>query len=139
MTTASSPAIKQWFVMPSQVALLCVVWLAASHVSQKLIPAVPAGVIGMALTLGALAMGWLPLDWCRRGARWLLAEMLLFFIPAVVAVVNYSDLMLDAGWKIMVVIVLSTALVMTATALAVDACYRLEIVVRRRFRHLLEA
>jgi len=31
---------------------------------------------------------------------------------------------------------LSTALVMTATALAVDACYKLEIVVRRRFRHL---
>ena len=32
---------------------------------------------------------------CR--GRWLLAEMLLFFVPAVVAVVNYQELLLQEG------------------------------------------
>ncbi len=34
-------------------------------------------------------------------ARWLLAEMLLFFVPAVVAVVNYAQLLLVDGWRIL--------------------------------------
>ncbi len=39
-------------------------------------------------------------SWVRAGARWLLAEMLLFFVPAVVAVVNYAHLLLVDGWRI---------------------------------------
>ena len=48
----------------------------------------------------------------RAGARWLLAEMLLFFVPAVVAVVNYTQLLMVDGWRIMLVIALSTLMVL---------------------------
>lgn len=42
----------------------------------------------------------IPLNWIRAGSRWLLAEMLLFFVPAVVAVVNYAQLLMVDGWRI---------------------------------------
>ena len=56
----------------------------------------------------------LPLTGCAPG-RWLLAEMLLFFVPAVVAVVNYAQLLMVDGWRIFAVIALSTLMVLGAT------------------------
>ncbi len=69
----------------------------------------------------------IPLNWIRAGARWLLAEMLLFFVPAVVAVVNYTQLLLVDGWRIFAVIALSTLMVLGATAWVVDKVYRYEM------------
>jgi holin-like protein len=117
-----------------QVVMLSAVWLAASSLSSQYLPVVPAGVLGMFLVLAVLWLGWLPLAWCQDGARWLLAEMLLFFIPAVVAIVQYPDVIKSAGIKILMVIVASTLIVMVATSLAVDRCYRIEIMLKRRWR-----
>ena len=69
----------------------------------------------------------IPLNWVRAGARWLLAEMLLFFVPAVVAVVNYTQLLMVDGWRIFLVIALSTLMVLGATAWVVDRVYRYEV------------
>lgn len=60
-------------------------------------------------------------------ARWLLAEMLLFFVPAVVAVVNYAQLLLVDGWRIFAVIALSTVMVLGTTAWVVEKVYRYEM------------
>jgi holin-like protein len=130
LTLPARPAVR----IASQVALLSAVWWLASQLSQRFAPAIPGGVLGMALVLCSLANGWLSLDWFKSGARWLLANMLLFFIPPVVAVVQYPELVLSAGLRILAVIVLSTGMVMLATSLAVDAAYRLELTLRRQFR-----
>jgi len=53
--------------------------------------------------------------------------MLLFFVPAVVAVVNYVQLLIVDGWRIFAVIALSTLMVLGATAWVVDKVYRFEI------------
>ncbi|OWY39739.1 hypothetical protein CEK28_06835 [Xenophilus sp. AP218F] len=132
MASIRISAAKQTLQTISQVLLLCLVWMAASQLSSHFLPVVPAGVLGMFLVLAALWLEWLPLAWCKNGARWLLAEMLLFFIPAVVAVVQYPDVIMSAGARIVLVIVVSTLLVMAVTSLVVDRCYRLEIWLRRR-------
>ncbi len=72
--------------------------------------------VGMVLMLTLILCRALPLNWVRAGARWLLAEMLLFFVPAVVAVVNYAQLLMVDGWRIFAVIALSTLMVLGATA-----------------------
>lgn len=117
-----------------QVILLCLVWFVADRLSSQFLPVVPTGVLGMFLVLVALWLGWLPLSWCQDGARWLLAEMLLFFIPAVVAIIQYRDMIVSAGFRILLVIALSSAIVMVVTSLVVDRCYRLEIMLKRRKR-----
>ncbi len=87
----------------------------------------PANVVGMLLLLALIVTGIVPLRWVKAGANWLLAEMLLFFIPAVVAVVNYSDLLRAEGARICLVIAVSTLLVLATTALVVDRVYRFEL------------
>jgi len=58
--------------------------------------------------------------------------MLLFFVPAVVAVVNYAQLLMIEGWKIFLVIGVSTLLTLGATAVVVDKMYRLELYLAAR-------
>ena len=52
--------------------------------------------------------------------------------PAVVAVVNYAQLLMIDGWRIFSVIALSTLLVLGCTAWVVDKVYRYEL---RRMNH----
>lgn len=87
----------------------------------------PANIIGMLLMLLLIITRILPLSWVKAGSNWLLAEMLLFFIPAVVAVVNYGDLLRVEGWRICLVIAISTLLVLASTAWVVDRIYRYEV------------
>lgn len=84
-------------------------------------------LVGMILMLALIVCRILPLQWVRAGARWLLAEMLLFFVPAVVAVVNYAQLLLVDGWRIFAVIALSTVMVLGTTARVVEKVYRYEM------------
>jgi holin-like protein len=70
--------------------------------------------------------------WLQGGTNWLLAEMLLFFVPAMLVVTEYTGLIQHQGLRILAVIVASTACVMAATALAVDRVYRLELWLARR-------
>ena len=58
-------------------------------------------------------------------AEWLLADMLLFFVPAALAVLNHPEFLGLTGLKILFVILASTVAVMVTTALVVDgACRR---------------
>lgn len=115
-----------------QVGLLTGIWFVAEEISSHWLPQLPAGVLGMFLLLCGLLTRILPLSWFKLGARWLLAEMLLFFIPAVIAVVKYPEMLRHQGLAILLVIVVSTLFVMAVTALAVDGVYRLELLWRRR-------
>ncbi|MXR35699.1 CidA/LrgA family protein [Craterilacuibacter sinensis] len=125
------PALKKTLCTVWQVALLSLWWWCAQALCERFMPVLPGGVLGLVLLFLVLQAKWLPVSWVEQGSRWLLAEMLLFFIPAVVAVVQFTALFEQNGIRIMAVIVLSTACVMLSTALVVDRCYRL-----LRFRHL---
>lgn len=100
-------------------------------VNQFQLP-LPANLTGMLILLLLVMLKVVNVEWFRRGASWLLAEMLLFFVPAVVAVVNYQDLMRQEGIKIAVVLVASTILVIASTAWVVDKMHRVELVLARR-------
>ena len=110
-----------------QVLLLSCIWLAAEALRSRMGWGIPAGLIGFsALALG-LFTRVVPVRWLARGTHWLMADMLLFFIPAMLVVVNYGDLVRSQGLRILLVIVLSTICVMAVTALVVDAVYKLEL------------
>lgn len=115
-----------------QIALLSTIWLAVDMARQRLGWSMPAGLIGFALLAVGLFTGLVKARWLQGGTNWLLAEMLLFFVPAMLVVTEYPDLILHQGWRILAVIVTSTACVMAATALAVDRVYRLELWLARR-------
>ena len=124
----------RWLQTPFQIDLLAAIWLLADIAVRTLHLPLPANLTGMLLLLVCILLGVVKAQWFSAGARWLLAEMLLFFVPAVVAVVNYQELLLQEGWRIMVVLIVSTVLVLGTTALVVDRVYRLELKLARRSR-----
>lgn len=109
-----------------QVLLLILIWLAAVQLSSRWLHGLPPTVIGIALALVLLGLGLVRREWLADGAGWLLREMLLFFIPVVIAVLQYQHVLEGKLLTILLVITASTACVMLATALAVDLAWRLE-------------
>jgi len=115
-----------------QVGLLSALWVAMEAVRAHFGWGMPAGLIGFALLAMGLFSGLVKARWLQGGTNWLLAEMLLFFVPAMLVVTEYTELIQHQGLRILGVIVASTACVMAATAMAVDRVYRLELWLARR-------
>jgi len=129
MTTLALPLaerLRKPLLVVSQVTLLALIWVGADFISRHYLPQVPSSLLGMASVLLLLGLRVIQRDWLAHGAGWLISEMLLFFVPAVIAIIQYPDLIHDNGLAIMVVILGSTVCVMTSTALAVDATWRLQ-------------
>ncbi|EML2227035.1 TPA: CidA/LrgA family protein [Klebsiella aerogenes] len=122
-----APFVARRLQVPVQVLLYAGLFVCAEYLVNWLHLPLPANLVGMLMLLMLIVCRVIPLNWVRAGARWLLAEMLLFFVPAVVAVVNYAQLLMVDGWRIFLVIALSTTLVLGATAWVVDRVYRYEV------------
>lgn len=122
-----TPAVIHSLQIPVQVALYAGLFVAAEWLVDLWHLPLPANLVGMLMLLALIVCRVVPLKWIRAGSRWLLAEMLLFFVPAVVAVVNYAELLMVDGWRIFLVIAISTILVLSTTALVVDKVYRYEL------------
>ena len=122
-----TPMVMQRLLVPVQVLIYAGLFVCAEYLVSWLRLPLPANLVGMLIMLALIVCRVIPLNWVRAGARWLLAEMLLFFVPAVVAVVNYVQLLMVDGWRIFLVIGLSTMIVLGATAWVVDKVYRYEV------------
>ncbi len=108
-----------------QIGLVLAFWLAGEALARGTGLPVPGGILGLALVLTLLASGRLSHLSLRRGANWFLAEMLLFFIPAVLAVLDHREFLGLLGVKVLAVILVGTVLVMSVTALVVEFSIRL--------------
>lgn len=125
-THAARAAIGRFTRIASQSAVLAAIWFVADFASRKLSLPVPGSVVGLVLLLGLLFCGGIAPRWVKAGADWLLSDMLLFFIPAAVAAVQYGGLFMEDGWRLALVVVAGTLMVMVAVAFAVDRAARLE-------------
>ncbi len=122
-------ALKHLARLLGELAILLAIYLLGCQLAVWLGWPIPGGVIGLALLLLAFASGVVKPAALQLGAGLLLAEMLLFFIPALMSLLDYGVLVRDEGWRILLVIGVSTLLVMVVTAFTVEA------VCRWRLRH----
>lgn len=107
-----------------QIGLLIAFWVTGEAVVRLAGLPIPGGIVGMLIALGLLSSHRLSLFSMRRGAEWFLAEMLLFFVPAVLAVLNHREFLGLLGLKILMVILGGTLAVMGVTAFTIDLCCR---------------
>ncbi|WP_394231673.1 CidA/LrgA family protein [Niallia oryzisoli] len=77
---------------------------------------IPASMVGLLLLLAALLLKIVKLEWIEQGGNWLLAELLLFFIPSAVGIVNYDELLSWQGIESVLLVGLSTFIVISSTA-----------------------
>ncbi len=109
-----------------QLAIIGAVWVVAELVCRTTGLPVSSGVLGLFLMLGLLVSGIIKVGMVDAGAKWVLAELVFFFIPIMVSVVQYKDLLLAEGWQLLITIGAGTALVMLSTAFTLNYCYRLQ-------------
>lgn len=107
-----------------QIGLVVGFWMLGQALAWLLHLPIPGGIVGMLVVLALLASRRLSLFSMRRGAEWFLADILLFFVPAVLVVLGHRELFGLLGLKILTVICVGTLTVMAVTAVTVDLCYR---------------
>lgn len=126
------PAVWRGLRTAFQVLMLSAIWVAMDALRQHFGWSMPAGLLGFGLLAAGLFSGLVQARWLQSGTDWLLAEMLLFFVPAMLVITEYPDLIRHQGLQILAVILTSTAAVMLVTALVVEKVYRLELWLARR-------
>lgn len=107
-----------------QLVVLVAFWLVGEALARFMDFSIPGGIIGLAVLLILLITRRVSTLSMRRGAEWLLADMLLFFVPAVLAILDHREFFGLLGLKILFVIAASTAAVMLVTVLVTERCCR---------------
>ncbi|RNB90439.1 CidA/LrgA family holin-like protein [Brevibacillus fluminis] len=97
-----------FFIVIAKLADAVVAWL---HLP------IPGAILGICTLFALLKLKVIRLDWIETGSKWLLSEMLLFFIPATVGIVNYKSLVMTSGLWIALTIICSTIIVMLCSGL----------------------
>lgn len=118
------PSVVSVLVRLLHIGALVLLWLAGDALARFTGIALPGSIIGLGLLLLLLATRILPLEYIAPGANWLLARMLVLFVPAVLAILEYPQFLGLTGLKIMVVIVAGSAVVMAVTARVVCMAIR---------------
>ncbi|ANC83550.1 MULTISPECIES: CidA/LrgA family protein [Pseudomonas] len=117
-------SLKKALRLLVELAVLCTLFLLGGQIASWLGWPIPGGVMGLALLLILFASGVLKPATLQLGAGWLMAEMLLFFIPALMSLLDYGALIREEGWRILLVIAVSTLMVMVVTAMTVELVCR---------------
>lgn len=73
---------------------------------------VPGSVVGLLLLFILLMSNIVKVEWVEAGAQFLISNLVFFFIPATVGVMNYFGLFKGKGILLVVVVLISTILVM---------------------------
>lgn len=118
-----------------QIMVLMLVWWWASWLVTVLSLPISAGVVGLFMVLVLLLSGALRVEWIGQGAHLLLGELVLFFIPCVVSVVQHGRLFREHGVELVSAVVIGTLLVMVTTALTVHLACSWEHRLARRARY----
>lgn len=113
----------------AQVGVLLAVSAGANALTKAIGLPLPGSIVGLFILLGLLLSGVVSVDWFNRGARGLLDHLMLFFVPAMLGLVDHPELVGPLGFKLLLAVLVGTPAVMIGTALVVETGFRL----RRRY------
>ena len=85
---------------------------------------IPGSVVGMALLLGALLVGWLKLSLVEATAAVLLGNLGVFFVPSAVSIMLFGEIVRRQWVPIAVALVGSSIMVLLVTGLVQQALER---------------
>ncbi|MED4204917.1 CidA/LrgA family protein [Neobacillus mesonae] len=114
-----------------QVLIIHVFLFLGAAVKEVVPLPIPASMFGLCLLFLALFLKIIKLEWVEKGANWLMAELLLFFIPSAVGIVNYDEIISLQGAEIVMLIGISTMIVVGMTAVIAEIMTRRKKSVQR--------
>lgn len=108
------------FRMISQLGILCVLNEIGKWCSAFFHLPIPGSIIGMLLLLILLVSGILKERLLIDGAGFLLKHFSFFFLPLSVSVVILGPYLLNFGWKLLLIVVISALAGFLATSLSAE-------------------
>ncbi len=114
------------FILISQVSFFCLFAYSCQQLAAWLHSPLPGSVIGLAILLLLLCSKVIPEKAVKSGAAWLIGDLLLFFIPPVVAVLKYEDILEQYGVTLLSSMLAASCLVLLGTAFTVDRLFNFE-------------
>ncbi|MBQ7777330.1 MAG: CidA/LrgA family protein [Oscillibacter sp.] len=92
---------------------------------ERILPfAMPASIIGMLLLLLLLTVRLVKVEWVEDLADLLLGNLQFFFVPAVVSIIQYLDVLRQSWAAIVIICVVTTVVTFAAAVLAVRLTLR---------------
>lgn len=117
---------KQHFKHFGQLSLLFLFWAFGLLLQRTYNLPISAGVLGLFSMLTLLLTGLLPLHWIKAGSDLILSELVLFFVPCVVGLINYQQLFIQQGWQLVLAVLLGSLCVLIVTAYTVFIGFKME-------------
>jgi holin-like protein len=105
-------------------ALISLCWGAQLFTAHVQWP-IPGSLVGLLLLWLLLNRNVLPAAWVEHGADDLLNHLMLFFVPAMLALVDRPELLSALGVELLIAVLISTVAVMCGTACVVEIGFRL--------------
>ena len=116
--------MKKIIILVVQIMLLFLFsWLGNAFVLLTHLP-IPGSVIGLLFLFIALERKWFKVTWFENGANFLLSQMLLFFVPSAVGIIQYGTLLRQDGIALFIIIAVSTLCVMTLTGIIAERSHQ---------------
>lgn len=100
-----------------QVIFLCIFTLIMNKFVDIFHLKIPGSILGIIVLFILLQTKIIRLEWVELGASFLIAELLLFFVPSAVGIIKYTNILVDDGVRVVLVIIFSTIAVMACTGL----------------------
>ncbi|OLO39287.1 hypothetical protein BTR23_09580 [Alkalihalophilus pseudofirmus] len=100
-----------------QILILCILYIIFQKIIYILNIPIPASVLGMVIISTLLITNIIPLHWIEDGAQVLIKIMPIMFVPDGVALVYSGAMLKDNGLTLLFLLLISTLLVMSITAL----------------------
>ena len=101
-----------WLKIVVQVALLWGISAATNAVANIVHSPIPGSIIGFVALFLLLKFKVIKLSWVEKGGDFLLSNLLLFFIPAAVGIVQYGHMVRVDGVRLVGLILISIVMVM---------------------------
>lgn len=109
-----------WANNLGQVLIIFFIWMIADKAAALFKIPLSGGVLGLFILVVLLLTNIVRPGYIEKGAELLLANMLLYFIPLVVSVIQYTALFQSSGVKLMIAICVGFVVVMIVTAATVE-------------------
>ncbi|TQE89755.1 CidA/LrgA family protein [Ureibacillus terrenus] len=101
----------------AQVLLLYIFYYAGVLIVDITHLPLPASIIGMVLLFICLHFKWIKVDYIKEGANFLIAFMTLFFIPPIIGIIDYPQLISVSGTLLLASVIISTLFVLLTTGI----------------------
>ncbi|MGA9172900.1 MAG: CidA/LrgA family protein [Thermoactinomyces sp.] len=108
-------------IVLGQILLINLIFLLGEGLAHLLkLQKLPGSIIGLVLLFLLLKFRVIRLEWVEKGAKWLLAELLLFFVPPTVGIIQFPQIMGFEGLRMAGAVWISLIAVMCITGLVAE-------------------